>query len=91
MGHYFGRARYKNTSFPRKYLGKPRYVQFEDTMLPVFEYVEDYLETRFGDKWMEIPSQATRDKYPVHGNFVDLEKDYTEYLNADQTQWININ
>lgn len=87
MGHYFGRARYKNTSFPRKYLGKARYVPFEDTELPVFEYVEEYLESRFGSKWMEIPDQKTRDKYPVHGNFVDLENDYTKYLNADKTEW----
>ncbi|MBM7869840.1 lipopolysaccharide cholinephosphotransferase [Clostridium pascui] len=88
MGHYFGRARYKKTSFPRKYLGKPRYVPFENTELPVFEQVEEYLETRFGSKWMEMPSQETRDQYPIHGNFVDLKKDYTEYMNKERTKWL---
>lgn len=88
VGHYFGRARYKQTSFPRKYLGKPRYVPFEDTELPVFEHVEEYLTARFGPKWMEMPSQKTRDQYPVHGNFVDLENDYTKYMNKSRTKWI---
>lgn len=88
MGHYFGRARFPQTSFPRGYLGQPRYVPFEDTTLPVFEYVEKYLQLRFGPKWMELPSQAVRDQYPVHGNFVDLEKDYTCYMNDRQDGWI---
>lgn len=88
MGHYFGRARFWNTSFPRKYLGKIRYVPFEDTELPVFEHVEDYLVARFGDKWMEMPSQKVKDQYPIHGNFVDLEKDYTEYMSDDRTKWV---
>ncbi|MDE5947158.1 MAG: LicD family protein [Oscillospiraceae bacterium] len=88
MGHYFGRARFKNTSFPRKYLGKPRYVPFEDTELPVFENVEEYLTARFGSKWMEMPSQETRDQYPVHGNFVDLDNDYVKYISPDGKNWI---
>lgn len=89
VGHYFGRARFKRTSFSRSYLGnKPRYVSFEDTELSVFENVEEYLVARFGDKWMEMPSQETRDQYPIHGNFVDLEKDYTEYMSQDGKHWI---
>lgn len=89
MGHYFGRARFRRTSFLRSFLGsKPRYVPFEDTELPVFEKVEEYLAVRFSDKWMEMPSQVTRDQYPIHGNFVDLEKNYTEYMSADRKQWI---
>lgn len=89
VGHYFGRARFKKTAFLRSYLGtKPRYVPFEDTEFPVFENVEEYLVARFGSKWMEMPSQETRDQYPIHGDFVDLEKDYTEYMNRDGNQWI---
>ena len=89
VGNYFGRARYHKTAFPRAWLGdKPRYVPFEDTQLPVFERAEDYLEMRFGDKWMEIPSQAVRDQYPSHSDFVDLEKDYTEYMSPDRKSWL---
>ena len=88
VASYFGRARYKKTSFPRSYLGKQRYVPFEDTRLPVMEKAEEYLTFRFGPKWMEMPDQKTRDMYPVHGNFVDLDKDYTEYMNISHTRWI---
>jgi lipopolysaccharide cholinephosphotransferase len=82
VGHFFGRARYPRTNFFRRYIGngESRYVPFEDTMLPVFENAEDYLVARFGKKWMEMPDQKTRDQYPVHANFVDLEKYYTEYI-----------
>lgn len=89
MGHYFGRARFAYSSFRREYLGsKPKYTPFEDTELPVFENVEEYLVVRFGEKWMEMPNQEVRDKYPIHGNFVDLERDYTEYISKDRESWI---
>lgn len=87
MGHYFGRARFGRCAFPRKYLGQPRYVPFETMELPVFGHVEEYLVSRFGEKWMEMPDQKTRDQYPSHGGFVDLEKDYTAYLSADRKVW----
>lgn len=82
VGHFYGRARYPRTNFLRKYIGsgEPRYVPFEDTMLPVFENAEEYLVARFGPKWMEMPDQKTRDQYPVHANFADLGKDYTHYI-----------
>lgn len=90
VGHFFGRARYPRTNFLRKYIGagKPRYVPFEDTRLPVFEHVEEYLESRFGARWMEMPDQKTRDQYPVHANFVDLERDYTEYISQNGKKWL---
>lgn len=90
VGHFFGRARYPRTNFLREYIGDetPRYVDFEDFKMPVFQHVESYLEARFGKKWMEMPSQKTRDQYKVHSNFVDLEKDYTEYMNKDKTKWL---
>lgn len=88
MGHYFGRARFNRCAFPRRYLGTPRYVPFETMNLPVFEHVEEYLVSRFGDKWMEMPDQETRNQYPNHGGFVDLEKDYTAYMSADKKNWL---
>ena len=78
-GHFFGRARFRFTSFPKEYVGKIRYEQFEDLMLPVMEKVEDYLAVRYGNKWNEIPDQKTKDMYPDHVAFVDLDKDFREY------------
>lgn len=88
VGHFFGRARFKKAIFLRKYLGIPRYVQFEDTKFTVFKRVEDYLSLRYGSKWMEIPDQKVKAQYPIHGNFVDLNKDYTEYMNSKHSEWI---
>lgn len=79
-GHFFGRARYKYTSFPKSYVGKQRYVEFENTKFPVFENVEKYLETRYGSKWGEMPDKDTLAQYPAHASFVDLETDYREYI-----------
>lgn len=79
VGHFMGRARFKNTSFPKAYLGEPRYVKFEDIMLPVPENVEEYLRVRFGDDYMKMPDETTKSKYPIHAIYVDLEKDYRVY------------
>ena len=81
VGHFFGRAKFKNTSFKKEYLGEQRYVKFSNTRLPVMENVEDYLHVRFGQDYMKIPSQETRDLYPVHAIFADSEKDYSHYEN----------
>ena len=81
VGHFFGRAIFKNTSFKKEYLGEQRYVKFSNTRLPVMENVEDYLHVRFGQDYMKIPSQETRDLYPVHAIFEDSEKDYSHYEN----------
>ena len=87
VGHFFGRARFRNATFSRSYIGNTRYVPFEDTMLPVFEHVEDYLVARYGSKWMDMPDKKTMDMYSQHGDFVDLHRDYTEYLTPDKKKW----
>lgn len=79
VGHFFGRAKFKNTSFKKELLGKPRYIKFEDTYLPVPERVEEYLEIRFGKNYMKIPDNHVRKKYPVHAIYASIEKDYREY------------
>ena len=52
------------------------------------EKAEEYLAARFGPEWMKMPDQKTKDAYPVHGNFVDLENDYTKYMTADHKNWL---
>lgn len=80
VGHFFGRARYKFTSFPKSFLGLPKYVPFEDITLPVMENVEEYLTVRYGEHWREMPNQKIKDQYPAHGSFVDFTKDYKFYI-----------
>lgn len=72
VGHFFGKARFSKTSFPKAYLGKPRYVPFEGSLLPVPEKVEEYLAMRYGNSYMDIPSVGSNDRYPIHAAFVDL-------------------
>ncbi|MBF7097328.1 LicD family protein [Alkalibacter sp. M17DMB] len=79
VAHFFGRAKFKNTSFPVSYLGTPRYVDFEGKLFPVPEKVEKYLIMRYGDKYMEIPDEKTKALYPVHAVFVDPKTDYRKY------------
>lgn len=90
VGHFFGKAPFSKTSFPIEWLGKQRYVPFEDTKLPVPQLAENYLELRFGD-YMKIPDQKTRDKYPVHAYMFDLNKNYSFYINRDSTKFRNDN
>jgi lipopolysaccharide cholinephosphotransferase len=78
--HFFGAARFKNNSFSKSLIGKARLVDFEDMKLPVMEHVEEYLEIRYGETWAELPSQKTKDKYASHGEFIDLDVDYKNYL-----------
>jgi|TARA_B110000879_G_C11097573_1_gene481720 lipopolysaccharide cholinephosphotransferase len=81
VGHFFGRAKFKNTSFLRQYLGSPRYVKFSKIMLPVQCNVEKYLEIRYGPKYMEMPDEKTKSLYPSHSAFVDLNNSYKNYVN----------
>ena len=79
VGHFFGRAKFCNTSFSRSYLGTPKYVEFSNELLPVPEKAEKYLTIRFGEDYMELPDEKTRKKYPVHAIYADPERDYSEY------------
>jgi lipopolysaccharide cholinephosphotransferase len=79
IGHFFGRAPFKKTSFPSRYLGKPRYVEFEYLTLPVAKHVEEYLKVRYGDRYMELPSKEEKAKYPSHAYIVNVSKSYKEF------------
>lgn len=63
----------------KEIMGKPKYVKFEDTKLPVPEKTEKYLQQVYGD-FMRIPSEKEI-KQKEHTRFVlDLEHSYEEYL-----------
>jgi lipopolysaccharide cholinephosphotransferase len=80
VGHFFGRAPFLKTSFPKDFLGKPRYVKFEDMMLPVPSNVEGYLEVRYGERYMDIPSEKVKALYPSHAYIVDTFDSYEKYI-----------
>ncbi|RAJ17906.1 LicD family protein [Olleya aquimaris] len=80
LGHFFGRAPFKRTSFKRSLIGQSKHVKFESLSLPVFSNVEDYLSIRYGEKFMELPSQKVKDLYPSHAFIVDLETSYKNHM-----------
>ena len=41
--------------WPKEYFGKPKYVPFEDTMLPIPARAEDCLCIGYDDEWMYVP------------------------------------
>jgi lipopolysaccharide cholinephosphotransferase len=79
VGHFFGRAPFAKTSFPTNYLGKQRYVKFENLNLPVADQVEKYLAIRYGTSYMEMPSEEVKMQYPSHAYIVDVTKSYKEF------------
>lgn len=83
VGHFFGRAKFKNTSFPKKYLGQPKYTKFSKVALPVPFEVEKYLAVRFGSSFMDMPSKKVRDQYPSHAIYADPNVDYKVYDNSN--------
>lgn len=80
VGHFFGRAPFLKTSFDKSYLSKQRYVKFEHLNLPVPSNVEEYLKVRYGNRYMELPSEEEKMKYPSHAYIVDTNKSYKEYM-----------
>lgn len=61
-----------------KILGKPKYVKFEDTELPIPEDYDTYLKNVYGD-YMKIPSQDEIDHKTHTPYILDLEHSYDEY------------
>lgn len=58
-GFLYGRTRWKSAVIDKKIFGKPTYVPFEDTVLPVPEHWHEYLTVVFGD-YMKLPPVEQR-------------------------------
>ena len=59
LGLFYGRTRYRTSGVLRWIYGKPKYVPFEDTELPVPEHYHEYLTQMFGD-YMKLPPVEQR-------------------------------
>lgn len=74
VGHFFGRAPFRATSFPREWLGEGRKVAFEQAQLTAPQALEAYLAMRFGPDFMSPPSGEVRASFPSHAVDFDLGK-----------------
>lgn len=80
VAHVFGRAKFENSFYPAELFSEQRFVDFEKCQLPVPSGVEEYLKIRYGDKYMEMPSEETKALYQSHATIWDVNKDYSTYL-----------
>ena len=78
--HVFGRAKFKNSFYPAADFEIQRFVPFEKVMLAVPGKVEEYLILRFGERYMQLPDEATKAQYQSHAGVWDTKKDYREYI-----------
>ena len=79
LGHFFGRAKFNNSIYPKNCFLKQKYVNFEKLSLPVPNGVEEYLKIRYGENYMQMPDEKTKKMYQTHASFWDIDKDYKEY------------
>ncbi len=84
VAHLFGRAKYKNSFYLAKDFMSQKYVPFEKVELAVPNGVDRYLRTRYGEKYMEMPSEETKAMYTSHAMVWDVERDYTYYLQKEK-------
>lgn len=81
VAHLFGRAKFCNSFYPKKLFKSQRFVPFEKHQLSVPVGVEEYLRLRYGDRYMDMPSDETKAVYQSHANIWDVDNNYTNYLN----------
>lgn len=53
-GFFYGRTKFRSAVVRKEIFGTPKFVQFEDTHLPVAEHYHEYLTQVFGD-YMKLP------------------------------------
>lgn len=68
---------YECNIFKKSFLGKPTYVDFEDTKLPIPENADAYLTYIYGD-YMKIPKKEDQKTHDIV--FMDLNNPYTMYF-----------
>lgn len=69
---------FDKSTFPKEMLGKPIYVPFEDTYLPIPNDYDSYLKIVYGD-YMKIPSQEEIASFRHDAYYLDFNLPYAEY------------
>lgn len=88
--------------WPKEVFGKPKYVQFEDTMLPIPEHAEECLCIGYDDEWFYVPrGGVTKSQHDFcvcdlnipgkiigddYSNYVDYNEMSDVYLKWKKTQ-----
>ena len=83
---YCSRWGLRNLVYNISWFQEPRYVPFEDTILPVATYAENVLRFDYGDDWMYIPE---KDNQIVH-SFVQNTKIGYKYFVEEYSKYIDV-
>lgn len=83
LTHLFGRAKFDSSFYPASDFRAQRFVDFEQVTLAVPCGVENYLTLRYGDGYMRLPDEKTKEIYQSHAAVWDTERDYTAYIAQD--------
>ena len=84
MVHSFFAAasKYKKNIYPRQWFEQTQDIEFESHIFKIFSSYDQLLTTVYGDYM--TPSSSEERKRKVHAAIIDLEKPYTEYLEAQR-------
>lgn len=86
VAHLFGRAKYSNSFYKSEWFSQLEKIPFEKTELYVPKGINEYLIARYGDKYMEMPSEETKAIYQSHAMIWDTEKNYKEYMEQNNVK-----
>lgn len=74
---------YENNKMKKEIFGKPKYIPFEDTMLPVPEDSDTYLRNIYGD-YMKIPSKKQIKEREHTPYYLDFDLSYKDYCKKNE-------
>ena len=81
---FFGASsKYKKSVFPRSWITESIYVPFEGGEFPISAYYHEMLTCLYGDYMTPLPEEQRGCK--IHGEIVDLERSYKDYIGIQST------
>ena len=66
FGHFFGRAPYRKSIISSEQIGEGQLVKFSKRQYFSFSNLSEYLKNRFGENFMDMPSEETKASFPSH-------------------------
>ena len=85
--HAVGRASVSKSIFPVTWFEDIVYLPFENLHIPLPVGYKDYLSLRYGQHFLDMPSEETKAMYPSHTDFFSSLDDWTFVLDGVGLYW----